>query len=101
MRIRIIRQPQGGYIDGIRLDQFIVGLHYELGIQLSALFLAEGWAEPVDGADVGVVVPLEDFEPDMSSLPPNLVKETFPPYFENPPSSALDRRRRRRLKRLQ
>ena|SRR5690349_21201976 len=96
MRIRIIRPPRSGYIDGIRLDDFIVGQQYELGIQLSALFLSEGWAEPVDDADVNVVVPLEDFEPDMSSLPSNLTRETFPPYYENPPSAVLDRRRRRR-----
>ena len=96
MRIKIIRPPGHGYIDGIRLADFVVGQQYELGIQMSALFLSEGWAEPVDLADVAVVVPTADFEPDLLSLPPNLVKETFPPYYENPPSAALDRRRRRR-----
>jgi hypothetical protein len=38
-------------VDGIRLDVFVPGCSYEIGNSLGALFLAEGWAEPVDTQD--------------------------------------------------
>jgi CheY-like chemotaxis protein len=47
MRVRICRQPAGA-IDGISLDQFRAGVVYDVGTQLASVFLAEGWAEPVD-----------------------------------------------------
>ena len=45
MRLRIRRQPSGT-IDGITLNQFREGLVYDIGTQLAAVFLAEGWGEP-------------------------------------------------------
>jgi hypothetical protein len=47
MRIRILHRPSCSSIDGIRLDRFEPGQLYEVGNSLSAVFLAEGWAEPV------------------------------------------------------
>jgi hypothetical protein len=46
MRIKIVQQPPIVEIDGIRLDSFEVGLEYEVGNTVAAVFLAEGWAEP-------------------------------------------------------
>jgi hypothetical protein len=47
MRIRIVRIPPVAGVDGIRLDCFAVGAEYEVGNSIGALFLAEGWAEPI------------------------------------------------------
>jgi len=46
MRLRICRQPTGT-VDGIPLDHFREGLVYDIGTQLAAVFLAEGWGEPL------------------------------------------------------
>ncbi len=46
MRLRICRQPTGS-IDGVLLDQFRLGVVYDISTQLAAVFLAEGWAEAV------------------------------------------------------
>ena len=48
MRIRIVQKPSVAFIDGVRLDQFRLGNVYHLGSLLAGVFLAEGWAEPVD-----------------------------------------------------
>lgn len=45
MRVRIRRRPRGT-VDGIALDRYHAGLVYEVGTQLAALLLAEGWGEP-------------------------------------------------------
>lgn len=50
MRLRIIRQPTGT-IDGIALHHFQVGAVYDLGVHVSCVLLAEGWAETVADAD--------------------------------------------------
>jgi hypothetical protein len=47
MRIRILRLPPEAGIDGIRTDCFEVGREYQVGNSIAALFLAEGWAEPM------------------------------------------------------
>jgi hypothetical protein len=47
MRIKIVRTPVGD-VDGIELSQYKLGRQYDLGTMLATLFLAEGWAEPVD-----------------------------------------------------
>jgi hypothetical protein len=47
MRIRIVRALPIRDVDGIALDAFEVGREYDVGTRLGALFLAEGWAEPV------------------------------------------------------
>ena len=48
MRIRIIQRPTVEFIDGVQLDQFRTGHVYQLGSLMAGVFLAEGWAEPVD-----------------------------------------------------
>ncbi len=77
MRVRICRQPAGA-IDGMPLDHFRPGLIYEVGTQLASVFLAEGWAEPVDGHEsnpptqrsgrVGAVVLLVDDDTDLRKM---------------------------------
>jgi hypothetical protein len=57
VRLRITRQPSGS-VDGIRLDDFIVGFVYDLGTTLGSYLLAQGWAEPADDDAVGLVPPL-------------------------------------------
>ena len=52
MRLRICRRPRGS-VAGVAIDQFQVGVIYEVGTQLGSLLLAEGCAERVaidDGA---------------------------------------------------
>jgi CheY-like chemotaxis protein len=50
MRLRICRRLQGS-IDGVVIDQFQIGLIYEIGTQIASVLLAEGWAEPVGAVD--------------------------------------------------
>jgi CheY-like chemotaxis protein len=47
VRLRICRQPTG-VIDGIPLEKFRAGIVYDVATQLANVFLAEGWAEPVE-----------------------------------------------------
>jgi hypothetical protein len=94
MRIRIIQEPTKDCIDGIRLDRFRLGLQYEVGNTLGALFLAEGWAQPVPSDEPAVVIPIRDFDPDsMTPTPANLVREKF--SVDESPSIAADRDRSR------
>jgi CheY-like chemotaxis protein len=46
MLLQICRHPVGS-IDGVRLESFRPGVTYDIGPQLAAVFMAEGWAEPV------------------------------------------------------
>jgi hypothetical protein len=92
MRIRVIQTPTQRCIDGIQLDRFRPGVQYEVGNLVGALFLAEGWAEPVASDEPAVVTPLSKFD-NNAAPPPNLTRDTFPPYFDHPPTMALDRRR--------
>jgi hypothetical protein len=92
VRIRVIRKPTQPSIDGVRLDQFYPGAHYEVGTLLGAVMLAEGWAEPTDSqepefatfAQIRAITPRN---------PPNLIREIFPPYYDTPAVLAADRRR--------
>jgi hypothetical protein len=96
MRIRVVKTPTIDEVDGIRLDQFRPVGEYRLGNGLAALFLAEGWGEPVDED-----APEAEFEPSEGapvSHPPNLFRERFPPYYDVPRSLAADRRRTRRYR---
>jgi CheY-like chemotaxis protein len=47
MHVRICRQPVG-VVDGVSVGHFRAGVIYDVGTQLASVFLAEGWAEPVD-----------------------------------------------------
>lgn len=97
MSIRIVRALPSGDVDGIPLDWFHVGAVYEVGNSLGALFLAEGWAEPVSLDAPRPYTPFAPGDPfDVrivgSDGPPNLVKERHPPYLD----LAADFRWRRR-----
>jgi hypothetical protein len=99
MRIRVIRKPSVASIDGIQLDRFEPGQTYDVGNSLGALFLAEGWAEPLgfeepvshasDDDPFGLTPP---HDPDH---PPNLIREQYPTRFDDI-SLAADFVRRRR-----
>jgi hypothetical protein len=78
-------------VDGIRLDVFVPGCSYEVGNRLGAVFLAEGWAEPVDTQEPALVIPIGEL-----NAPPNLIRELFPPYADVVPELARERRRRPR-----
>jgi len=97
MHIRIVQKPSGEpYIDGLRVDKFELGQDYEIGSTLGAVFLAEGWAVPVDDPEPASIMPRRDVDPDrVDALPPNLIRECSP-YYDEPPAIALDHRRRSR-----
>jgi hypothetical protein len=59
VRLRITRQPTGS-VDGIRLDDFILGFVYDMGTTLGSYLLAQGLAEPADDDATGLVPPLSD-----------------------------------------
>jgi hypothetical protein len=101
MRIRILRTPPFPEIDGVVLEGFEVGREYELGPVLGAVFLAEGWAEPVAddaprppelfGSEDPFAVPTLD-----RATPPNLIREHAPPYIERDVAADFRWRRRKR-----
>jgi hypothetical protein len=98
IRIKVIRKPTVREIDGIRLDLFHPGVQYELGNGLGAVFLAEGWAEPVPFDDEpAVVIPVSECRADRA--PPNLSRAIYPPYYDAPAALAADRRHGLRLPR--
>jgi hypothetical protein len=102
VRIRIVQKPPVNTIDGLRLDLFEVGGQYDIGTMLASVLLAEGWAEPVTEAPA-FAGSFDIFSADGLTYrqygppaPPNLIRETYPPYYDGPPGFALDRRRRPR-----
>ena len=46
MLLQICRHPVGS-LNGVRLESFRPGVTYDIGPQLAAVFMAEGWAEPI------------------------------------------------------
>jgi CheY-like chemotaxis protein len=83
MQVRICRQPAGA-IDGIPLEQFRAGVIYEIGAQLAGIFLAQGWAEPVQDDStvapprpppnrIAALVLVVDDETDLRQLTANLL----------------------------
>ena len=100
MRIRVIQKPVTDCIDGIQLDRFVPGEEYDLGNSLAALFLAEGWAEPVppESAKTSDTDPFAPRPPRAPGDPPNLERETHPAALEEQLGLAADafwRKRRR------
>jgi hypothetical protein len=93
MRVRVTQTPNIPEVDGVRLDVFRPGLQSELGNTLAALFLVEGWAEPVASDEPAMVSPIS-VSAAASPNPPNLVRETLP--LNQRHSLAVDRRRRPR-----
>ena len=82
MRIKVLRTPTLLEVDGIDLQRFSVGLVYEVGNSLGALFLAEGWAEPMSDDTPALLVPFSDSDPFMTRVvdpqaPANLRRETY------------------------
>src|SRR3954462_8258701 len=98
MRIRIIQKPSADEVDGTDLRHFQLGIQYEVGNTLGALFLAEQWAEPVASDEPAVLIPISEFQADRNQAPANLVREFFPPYYDAPTALAADRRGRRRTR---
>jgi hypothetical protein len=93
--IRIISRPSAVDIDGFRLDYFVVGNEYDVGSLLGGTLLVEGWAELVDEQS-GTAIHSQAFDARSWANPPNLIREFFPPYYDEPPFFAVDRRRRPR-----
>ena len=87
IRIRIVQSPPVADVDGIPVDYFEVGGDDEVGNSLGALFLAEGWGEPVALDEPRSPEPFSADDPfgtttlDRNS-PPNLVKEQHPPFLD-------------------
>jgi hypothetical protein len=105
LRIQIVQVPPVACIDGIQLSRFTVGHCYEVGNSLGAVFLAEGWAEPValDEPSPPPYFSEEDtfkrHSPVDPDAPANLIREVYPPYYDHLPSAAagdLSRPPRRR-----
>src|SRR5262245_14426983 len=102
MRIKVLRLASVDQIDGIDLRRFVPGLQYDVGNQIGALMLAEGWAEPVaDDQASATPGPFSEDDPFVSCVidrnnPPNLVRETYPPYVDDLPDPANDPEQRRR-----
>jgi hypothetical protein len=83
MRIKLVRRPTISHVDGVNLQQFAPGERYEVGATLGALLLAEGWAVPCDDVAVAIV-PFSDTDPFVirvadGQMPPNLIRDTYPP----------------------
>ena len=105
MRLRIVRTPTESRIDGMRLDRFHVGAQYDIGTALGAVFLAEGWAVPVADDAPAPAARAVEYQPPAS--PPNLIRESYPPYYNEHSSNRPeddrpqpeDRRPRRRASR--
>jgi hypothetical protein len=95
MRIRIIQKPAVAFIDGVRLDNFRPGSVYQFGSLMAGVFLAEGWAEPVDDPESG-----DQPTVDVPAIPRNLTREFFPPYYDGSPAAlAAEQASRRRARR--
>jgi hypothetical protein len=80
MRIRVIQKPNVASIDGIELHTFRVGHRYEVGNILGALFLCEGWAEPVDDPPAPVTALRGPYLVPPRPGPSNLIRELWPPF---------------------
>ena len=96
VRLRITRQP-AGCIDGIRLEDFIVGSVYDVGTMLGCYLLAEGVAEPVPDDSPALVAPLgrTRFKVITSRMQGRVIRMRVP-YWAEPVSEAADRPPRKR-----
>jgi hypothetical protein len=71
VRLKITRQPSGS-IDGIQLDDFIVGFTYDVGTMLACYLLAERLAVPIADESPALVTSVETLVRfDVSRLPAN------------------------------
>lgn len=98
MRLRITRQPSGS-VDGIRLDDFIVGFVYDIGTILGSYLLAQGLAEPADDDATGLVPPLSEIRFSVITplpardVPPSTDETTEENLVVEPLSKAADHSR--------
>jgi hypothetical protein len=95
-----VNKPPIPYVDGVRLDCFYVGECYEVGNSVGALLLAEAWAEPVPLDSLDPIQPFNESDPFASNErtpgePPNLVRETHPPFVDELDKAADFRFRRK------
>jgi hypothetical protein len=86
VRLRITRQPSGS-VDGIRLDDFIVGFVYDIGTTLGSYLLAQGLAEPADNDATGLVPPLIEIR--FSVIQPATVVEPLHSAAQATPESSV------------
>jgi hypothetical protein len=98
LRIRIVRKPAIASLDGIRFSDFEVGGEYVVGTVTGEVLLAEGWGVPID-EPAPTAPPYEPVyvirrEIDPQS-PPNLLRDKWPPPFEERFAIAAERKRRR------
>jgi hypothetical protein len=94
MRIRMLRRPRETCIDGVRLDHYQPGMQYELGSSLAALFVAEGWGEPLLFDESPRTPPaLKRTSAHQAS---NLMCEKYPPYVDSLDVAQDSSRRKRR-----
>jgi len=100
LRVRIKEQLFGS-IDGIRLDDFVVGSVYDVGTSLGSYLLAEGVAEPADVDAVEHLRPgdlkfrVQLTEPDRELTEADR-KERTPRRFDWATAADQARRRKRR-----
>ena len=97
MRMKVVQRPPVASIDGLRLDRFEPGYHYDVGTALGILMLAERWAEPVLNKEPALLVPLNETKPCDNHDPLNLIRRKFPPCTEQF-SVAADRERKTRTR---
>jgi hypothetical protein len=104
VRLKITRQPSGS-IDGIQLDDFIVGFTYDVGTMLACYLLAERFAEPVLDESPALVIPARTqtrFDAGRSSQQKELptAEEQFhtamPQALSEAADQSVSRRKRRR-----
>jgi hypothetical protein len=93
MRVRVVHRPSVNKIDGLPLDAFEPGRDYEMGNQLAAVFVAEGWGVPAPLDDPPPIVP---FGPDDPYDPRPLYRERLPTTHTRDRSNDSKRRPRGR-----
>src|SRR5262245_57468131 len=103
MRVKILNRPTQRCIDGVRLDQFVVGVQYEVGSLLAAYLVAEGWAEPVTDTEPAIAgstpASKDAFEKEYrvrSEALSALKRELYPPADQQHSNLAADHRPRTR-----
>lgn len=99
VRLRITRQPNG-YVDGLRLDDLVVGSTYDVGTMLGCYLLAEQLAVPV-GDDVPALpaaLSTTRFRVIKPTIDGKVVRMRAPQWADRVLSEAADRPPRRRRK---
>src|SRR5262249_5703690 len=96
------RRPPVKSIDGVQVDSLEPGKVYELGTSIAAVLMAEGWAVPVPIDEPAPHEPFSQTDPYGAApfqdpdAPPNLTREHYPPFLEQPRSIAAEVERRTR-----